>query len=173
MTELESLVKNFKVSILIDTNHIVPKLDSKMNRDLDHGKAKEKHSSSRDSSVLFELSQGVLSYTIKSADFSVTKYDNGSRSWLFHDIETWCNQNTSNQCSMNIMPVMVAIAPPGFGKSVLMAHMCRLGGWFDLMNGASAIEKPERKFLAGAAHFFKYNAQKTLDLSVCFKSIGI
>ncbi|XP_046857782.1 uncharacterized protein LOC124451196 [Xenia sp. Carnegie-2017] len=65
------------------------------------------------------------------------KYLEGTRQWLFKELDTWFNDRSEDASN-----VMILIAGPGVGKSVFAAEVCR--------------RYSEKKKLA-ASHFCKYN----------------
>ncbi|XP_046858540.1 uncharacterized protein LOC124451989 [Xenia sp. Carnegie-2017] len=80
------------------------------------------------------------------------KYLEGTRQWLFEELDTWFNDRRENASN-----VMILIAGPGVGKSVFAAEVCR--------------RYSEKKKLA-ASHFCRYNKSDYRNPQILIESLA-
>ncbi|XP_046857471.1 uncharacterized protein LOC124450856 [Xenia sp. Carnegie-2017] len=80
------------------------------------------------------------------------KYLEGTRQWLFKELDTWFNDRRENASN-----VMILIAGPGVGKSVFAAEVCR--------------RYSEKKKLA-ASHFCRYNRSDERNPRMLIESLA-
>ncbi|XP_046858113.1 uncharacterized protein LOC124451508 [Xenia sp. Carnegie-2017] len=80
------------------------------------------------------------------------KYLEGTRQWLFENLDTWFNDRSEDASN-----VMILIAGPGVGKSVFAAELCR--------------RYSEKRKLA-ACHFCRYNRSDERNPRILIESLA-